>query len=184
MRTWRPVLLLAAVLATAPRDATAQQAAKPYTLEDVLTLLQGGFSGTRILSTIGEQCISFRVADAEQQLLGAGGDSALIAGLRNVCYRAAAEPASTRNTPQRGYVHIIGDLPPGWTRKVNELPETTNRDIDMTPGRRNVVTVKAPGYCPYSIEISVEAGENRNLTPILRPRPWIGPCPEPIGGAE
>lgn len=181
MRSWQTSLVLLIGLVTQlDGTPTAAQANAPYTLEDVLVLVQGGHSAARIVGRISGDCIDFRVDAAAAQLRGAGADDALLTALRGVCYRAprAATPVATGATPQRGFVRIEGELPPGWTRQVNELPPNTNREIDMTPGRRNFVTVTAPGWCPATLEVTVQAREQRGWKPVLRPRPWVGECPE------
>jgi hypothetical protein len=171
-------ILIAALLAalTAPGAGAAQQTtARPYVLEDIVVLLQGGHSTERILARVQSDCISFRVDAAAATLTRAGADQALISGLRGVCYRAPAR-APAPAARDSGVVRIEGELPPGWWRSVNELPPSTNRQISMTPGRRNMVLVGAPGWCSDVIEIAVRAGEQRSWTPALRPRPWVGGC--------
>jgi hypothetical protein len=161
--------------------AAQEPAARPYVLEDIVVLIQGGHSTERILARVRNDCIAFRVDGAANALREAGADDALLSGLREVCFRARA----TTPTPARrdsGYVRIEGDLPPGWWRVVNELPQSTNREISMTPGRRNMVLVSAPGWCPVVLEVAVEAGERRSWTPALRPRPWVGSCDPDEGG--
>jgi hypothetical protein len=171
------ILVTAAVAALAvPSLGAAQQVGvRPYALEDVVVLLQGGHSAERIIARVRDDCIAFRVDAAAAALRRAGADDALIAGLRDVCYRAPATPAP-QVVRDSGFVRIEGDLPPGWWRVVNDLPPATNRQISMTPGRRNMVLVAAPGWCPDLIDVAVEAGEHRSWTPMLRPRPWVGSC--------
>lgn len=176
MRFARALLLLVP-LAFAPARAHAQQA-DPYTLQMVVSLLEGGWAGSRILTLLTAECVSFRVtAAAEADLRRAGADAALLNGLRNVCYRApAAAPAAPTPPQQRGMVYIEGELPPGWSRVVNELPPNTNRTIDLTPGRPAVILVSAPGWCPARLEITMRGGDEHRWTPELRGRPWVGEC--------
>lgn len=175
-------MLLIGLAAQLHGAAAAQQTNSPYTLQEVLVLVQGGHSAARITSRISNDCIDFRVDAAAAELRRAGADDAMLAALRQVCYRApraaAPAPGGAAASQQRGVVRIEGELPPGWMRKVNELAPNTNREIDMTPGRRNFVTVTAPGWCPATLEVSVQAREQRSWKPVLRPRPWVGECPE------
>jgi hypothetical protein len=157
--------------------AAAQQGGSPYTLEDVLVLLQGGHSTPRILNRIREDCITFRVDAAAAELRNAGADQALLDGLRGICFRGAAarQPAPTAAVDS-GYVSIVGALPPGWNRIVNQIAPNANRQISMTPGRRNTVMITAPGWCAEVMEVTLRPGERREWTPVLRARPWVGEC--------
>jgi hypothetical protein len=175
------VVLAVALLLLLPRAsaAQAQQTSPAYTLDDVVVLLQGGHSTARILARVTPDCIASRVDAAAAALRDAGADTALIDALRQVCYRAPAARAPAPAAAQSrdmGIFRIEGALPPGWVRIVNEIPPSTNREISMTPGRRNTVIVTAPGWCPHTIEITLQAGEQRAWTPILRARPWVGEC--------
>jgi hypothetical protein len=173
------VVLAIAFLAMPRAAAQAQQTNPAYTLDDVVVLLQGGHSTARILARVTPDCIAFRVDAAAAALRDAGADTALIEALRQVCYRApAARPQQQQQQQSRdmGIFRIEGALPPGWVRIVNEIPPSTNREISMTPGRRNTVIVTAPGWCPRTVEITLQAGEQRAWTPVLRARPWVGEC--------
>lgn len=164
-----------------PHTAQAQaQSANPYTLQQVVTLLEGGWSSADILPMVRSDCISFRVtSQAEATLRRAGADDSLLTGLRSVCNRASgiapARPGPSR-PPAQGVVLIEGELPPGWTRIVNELAPNTNRTITLTPGRPAVIVVAAPGWCPDRIDLTLRAGEEHRWTPSLRARPWVGGC--------
>jgi hypothetical protein len=182
MRTWWSVFMVTALAVPLDASAQAQQTNPPYTVEDVLVLVQGGHSAARILTRVSADCISFRVDGAAADLRRAGADDALLEGLRKVCVRVPSRTLEKSSGPtptqQRGVLRIEGELPPGWMRKVNELPPNTNREIEMTPGRRNFITVSAPGWCPATKEVSVQAGEQGTWTPVLRARPWVGECSE------
>jgi hypothetical protein len=177
MTNWRTFVVVAIAVLAIPRDAMgqAQRTNPAYTLGDVVVLLQGGHSTTRIIARVSPDCIAFRVDAAAADLRRAGADDALIEALRGVCYQAPARAVSQPQV-QMGVVRIEGELPPGWMRIVNEIPPSANREITMTPGRRNTVVVTAPGWCSDTIEITVQAGEQRSWTPALRARPWVGEC--------
>jgi hypothetical protein len=172
----RPLLL--SIVLFAPWGAPLQaQEPEPYTLQMVVSLLEGGWAGSRILTLLKTECVSFRVnAATEVELRGAGADAPLLNGLRNVCYRGPAPPAPRQTQQPRGFVYIEGEMPPGWQRVVNELPPNTNRTIDLTPGRPAIIVVTAPGWCTDRLEITLHAAEERRWTPVLRARPWIGDC--------
>jgi hypothetical protein len=170
--------VLLVVLVSVSDPAQAQARSQPYTLSQIVSLLQGGWAGTDIIGMVREDCISFRVTGQnETALRRAGADAALLSGLRGVCFRGAS-PSSGNPTPPpaRGIVLIEGELPPGWSRRVNDLPVSTNRRIDLTPGRTASIVVSAPGWCPARTEITLRAGEEQRWTPELRARPWIGGC--------
>lgn len=176
MRTLRAPILFLILLLVAPRTAQGQQN-PPYTLQDVLLLVGGGYSASRVLSRVESDCISFRVNEsAVAELQKAGADSTLAAGLREVCYRAVPTRASAEPRQPQGVLEIVGELPPGWTRIVNELPPNTNRTITLTAGRPAVIIVTAPGWCPDRKELTMQGGEQQNWTPVLRGKPWVGSC--------
>lgn len=182
MTAMRRAAMVLCALACAPAVAHAQDRSNaPFTLQQIVALLEGGLSGEAILPRIREACISFRMTDSNEDVLQqAGADAQFLAGLRTACNRAPAGAASTAAQPsrerERGYVRIEGALPPGWERKVNELPSSTNREIDLTPGRPAVILVGAPGWCPARLEVTMEPGEVRSWTPELRARSWVGGC--------
>jgi hypothetical protein len=153
--------------------ATAQAQGTPFALQEVVEMLNANLSSAQILRTIGTACLTFRVNSAEADLRRAKADDALITGLRAKCYAAPPERAA----PQaRGIVSIIGPLPAGWSRVVNELPPSTNRQIDLTPGRQATIMVMAPGWCPDRTQVTMTAGDTVRWTPTLRGKPWVGGC--------
>jgi hypothetical protein len=166
--------VLVVVMTSLAESAAAQ--AQTYNLRHIVELLQGQWAGPDILGLIGNDCISFRVSGQnEAALRNAGADETLLAGLRQACYHAASTPRP--QTPAaRGIVLIEGELPPGWYRVVNELPMSTNRRIDLTPGRTARIVVSAPGWCPARTELTLGAGEEYRWTPALRAKPWVGEC--------
>jgi hypothetical protein len=87
-----PMVLLAALcITTAGR---AQQ--RILSLDDVSTLVRGDVRTARIVQIASERCLNFRMdAYAEGVLRQAGGSSALIDGLRNVCQPRPVPPPPT-----------------------------------------------------------------------------------------
>src|SRR5687768_4676752 len=145
MRLLLPTILLSALVALPARGHAQAQTANPYTLPQLVTLLEGGFSAAEVIRRVGAACISFRInAAAEAELRRAGADDAMLRELRSVCFRGSAATPP----PPRGILALDGELPPGWSRVVNELPPSTNREIDLTPGRQAIVIVSAPGWGP------------------------------------
>jgi hypothetical protein len=177
MRPVRFASLACAALLWSPTVAAAQGGV-PYTLDQIVALVEGDWSGTDILALVRDECISFRVTQpAESRLRSAGAGEALVTGLRDVCYRGAPAARTAPAAPSgQGVVLIEGYLPPGWARIVNELPPNTNRTITLTPGRPAVIVVGAPGWCPDRIDLTLGAGDERRWTPSLRARPWVGDC--------
>lgn len=175
-------VLVAAALAT-PAAARAQdRSTPPYTLQQVVALLEGGWAGADILPRLRDSCIAFRVTDsASETLRKAGADPALLGGLSSVCYRAESRSSSPNPAPPpppapRGFVLIDGELPAGWSRAVNELPPSINRRIDLTPGRSATIVVSAPGWCPDRLEVTTKPGEEKHWSPALKGKPWVGGC--------
>src|SRR5215218_6227903 len=140
------LLALAGILA--PREAEAQAAGSntPFTLQQIVSLLEGKWSGTEILEMVREDCIGFTVTSAaEAELRRAGADAALLTGLRSVCNSANRGRPAPRPTPVvQGTLSIVGELPPEWSRIVNQLPPSNNRTITLTPARAATVIVTAP----------------------------------------
>jgi hypothetical protein len=163
------LLLIAVVILPAPAAAQNTQT-KPYTVALIRTLLEGGFTGAEILAKLRTECIEFAVnAAAITELRNAGADDALINGLPTVCNRSGPQQ-------RPGIVSIMGELPPGWQRTVNQLEPSANRQIELTPGRAAVIVLTAPGWCPQRTELTLTAGDSVPWVPNLRPRPWVGDC--------
>lgn len=73
-------------------SAVQGQERQPFTLEQIEGLLAAGITSTQvILEMVGEDCLAFRVAEAEEALSAAGASAELIQALRTVCY-AGPEP--------------------------------------------------------------------------------------------
>jgi hypothetical protein len=173
----RASILILCLIAPQTLHAQAEPTNPPYSLQDVVLLVEGGHAASRILSRVGPDCISFRMnAQAEARLQEAGADAELLGGLRDVCYRSIAPPPSGRQPAPQGVIEIVGALPPGWSRVVNQLAPSTVRTITLTAGRPAVIILAAPGWCADRIELTMQAGEQRNWTPALRGKPWVGPC--------
>jgi hypothetical protein len=166
--------LAAAALLPAPAQAQA------VNLADVIVLIQRGpnvWPTPRILEVVRPQCIAFEMSNASvARLREAGADDALIAGLRSACNTTAP---TTRGTtpPRQGVLEITGPLPRGWTRFVNALPPIENRTVTLTPTVPGTIVVTAPGWCPDTMRLTMQAATERHeWTPKLRPRPWVGGC--------
>ena len=171
MKILRVTLLLALIGVATPGIASAQRAPS-WSLDEVLLLLDAKLRTEQIMREIGSACLSFRMSSAEERIKQRGGDAALVAALTAQCFLAPQN-----NTPVRmGTVVIVGELPASWSRAVNQIPPNTNRTITLTPGRRALITVSAPGWCSDRLDITMTPGEERNWTPVLRPRPWVGSC--------
>lgn len=82
---------------------SAQAQAKAYSLTDVLELVQGSVTSSRILKMIGKSCLSFKVTkEVESVLRNAGADNALIAGLGSHCYKGDdAVPTPSVKVPKK-----------------------------------------------------------------------------------
>jgi hypothetical protein len=176
MKLRRTCVVLLVLLAGSAAAAAAQQTEAPYTLAEVMDYIEAGWPADRLVPTLNPRCLNFRVAQNEAQLRRAGADAAMITALRSVCYRGPVQGPREQPQPQQGALHIRGELPPGWSRIVNQLPPNTNRTVTLTPGRPAVIIVAAPGWCPDRLELSMSANEERNWTPVLRGRPWVGEC--------
>jgi hypothetical protein len=177
MRTLRVSILILGLIIPQSIQGQADPTNPPYSLQDVVALVEGGHGAARILSRVGPDCISFRLNEAaEAALTAAGANAALLEGLRGVCQRSNAPAPTGRQAAPQGVVEIIGELPPGWSRVVNQLAPSTVRTITLTAGRPAVIIVAAPGWCADRIELTMQAGEQRNWVPALRGKPWVGQC--------
>jgi hypothetical protein len=84
---FRLSLVLGALALLLPVRAAAQ--AKPYSLDQVATLLRGGVSQSYILDQVRPNCVSFRVDEAAVTVLReSGADEAFVSSLRQVCYQS------------------------------------------------------------------------------------------------
>lgn len=78
---------MAVALAMLPSASPAQQG-RPYSLEQVRILIEGGLPANAILKRTSQDCLSFRLdGEAERQLRAAGADDQLVQGLRSACVR-------------------------------------------------------------------------------------------------
>lgn len=88
--------VIVAALAFSPSASLAQQG-RPYALEDLKILIQGGLPAPSILQRVKQNCLLFTLDDpAVAELRAAGATTELIDGLRPVCVKlpqAAAPPA-------------------------------------------------------------------------------------------
>jgi hypothetical protein len=169
MRPSLHVMAVLLALLSLPARAEAQQP-RSFSLQHITELLRGAFATPEILQDVRGGCLAFAITTQnEQALRRAGADAALIRGLRGV--RRCTTPP-----PPQALVLIEGDLPPGWSRSVNDGFVSTNRRIELSAGRPAVIVVGAPGWCPARTELTLRAGEEQRWTPELRARPWIGGC--------
>ena len=100
--------------------------------------------------------------------------------------RVVAESTrAARIAPIDGAVLTIeGDLPAGWVRAVDTGgassartgARTSVRTVPLRPGVASVIVVEAPGYCPETLRITLDAGGRQEWEPTLRGRPVIGSC--------
>ena len=93
------------------RGAHAQDtAARPLTLEAVVSALRQDVGSPRVLARAAELCIGFRVdARAERQIREAGGTAELVTGLRGVCTANPSTTISPASPGKEGPVAVSGD---------------------------------------------------------------------------
>jgi len=90
---------IVAALALFPSGSRGQQG-RPYSLDEVRILIQGGLPTASILQRAGRNCLLFTVDDeAVGQLRAAGAAPDLIEGLRSVCVRLP-QPAAAPIPPK------------------------------------------------------------------------------------
>ena len=102
----RRFLCTAVSFAVLAPNANGQTAKRPYSFEDVVTLVQAGVTPGRIISRIKPACITFQLTSGNVARLRAeGADDLLLKDLRGVCYRRPAEEADEstvrRDVPPR-----------------------------------------------------------------------------------
>ncbi len=88
--------VIVAALAVSPSASPAQ--GRPYSLEDLKILVQGGLPAASILQRVKQNCLLFTMDEpAVAELRAAGASTELIEGLRPVCVKLpqAAAPAPT-----------------------------------------------------------------------------------------
>ena len=170
LRTSLLLLVLAMGLPGAAAAQTQQTRLPPFPLGELISMIEGKLSTEQILREIGAACLGFSYSANETRIQRAGADAALQTALREKCSRVEV------TTQRDGTLNIVGELPRNWTRAVNRIPPNTVRTITLTPGRQGTVVVTAPGWCADTLILTMQSGESRNWTPVLRARPWVGPC--------
>ena len=97
---WAPtaLLLIVGCLIASP---LAAQDRPPYTLDQLIQLLESGvFSEERVITLTEQSCLAFRLDEgAESRLRASGASNSLIRQLRGVCTRLSSAVASVRVTP-------------------------------------------------------------------------------------
>lgn len=97
---WAPtaLLLIAGCLIGSP---LAAQDRPPYTLDQLIQLLESGvFSEERVITLTEQSCLAFGLDEgAESRLRASGASNSLIRQLRGVCTRLSSAVASVRVTP-------------------------------------------------------------------------------------
>jgi hypothetical protein len=171
MKTLRCSLVVLLLGLSVPVAASAQ-VQPTYSLNDVIAMIEAKYSAEQMLREIGTACLGFPVQSNEARLQRAGADAAIITALRGVCYR----PPAAGPPPREGVLNIVGELPRNWSRTANRLLPSTVRTVTLTPGRQGTIVVNAPGWCPDTLVLTMQAAESRNWEPKLRPRPWVGGC--------
>ena len=92
---------------------------QPYSVGELVELLEGGIGGNLLLTLVAESCLGFSVdSTAEGRLLAARATSALVAGLRSSCYMLAAgeRPSSAQ----------AGLFPPPDSAAQDSMPSLTD----------------------------------------------------------
>jgi hypothetical protein len=88
-RVQRAVAVALAAAIVLVSAAEAQSPTKPYSLADVLTLLQAGVAPNQVLPRVKTQCISFRLTEDNIGILRTeGADQSFLDALKGVCYVA------------------------------------------------------------------------------------------------
>ncbi len=99
MRIYRSLLaacLFLAVVAAVAGSAHAQSSPKPFTKEDVLTLLTGNVSAKRVETLVRQRGIDFQMTpDTESELRQAGATEPLLAALREIAPTPAVPVAAS-----------------------------------------------------------------------------------------
>ena len=98
------MLVFAALLSASQSSSARAQAAKPYSLGDIVDLLAGGVPTAAIAKKVKTSCIAFRMNDTVvERLRGEGAGADLIGILRTTCYR----PLSRDDPTDKPTVHVI-----------------------------------------------------------------------------
>jgi hypothetical protein len=110
--------VIAAAIAISPASPQAQ--ARPYTIEQLKILIQGGLPATSILRRVTQNCLAFKLDEtATRELRTAGATAPLLAGLRTACLRlpepaqvAAPVRTDTVRTPARDTARVPAQADP------------------------------------------------------------------------
>ncbi len=183
----RPLLLVGSFLilsAALPSRSVRAQAPKPLSKGDVIRLLKGDVSPSRVGDLARERKIDFEVTpEAEKELRQAGGDDALLAVLREVAPKPAAAkptspagtnnasarmaapaPGTVRTNPKDGLKYVW--IPPGTFMMGCSLGDNDCKKNEKPPHR---VTI-TKGLWIGQTEVTVEAyGKYVNVEPVDMP---------------
>ena len=182
---------LALLLMTAVRTRAAQQP-KPVSEHNVIELLKGGVTSSRVSEIVDQRGIDFDFTpQVEQRVRDAGGTDDVVEALRRASQRRAESQRprtgelAIKATPGESQVYLNDELK-GMTSSKGDL-----RMTDLPPGTYNL-RVSLLGYQSYEKPITVAAGQDQTVyvtlvqrapvvTPPVNPAPVQGP-PIPTSG--
>jgi hypothetical protein len=142
-------LLVGALFVFCAAHANAQTVGKPYRLEDVKELLEGGVAKERIVSRVRAACVGFQMTPSiATELRSAGADDAVIGALFSACYRAPDSPKKI-DPVIRPHRRTTDDRPP----VVTPQPTTTLLPVDLDlrePSSASAFAANRVDSCSYS----------------------------------
>lgn len=173
MVLWCALWLLA--IGLSPERAFSAEKGKRLSEKDILELLSGDVSSSRVAAIVAEKGIDFALTpERERKFRQAGATQGLISSLREASKRRAHEeqPRSgilnVQSKPGEAQVYL-NDEPKGITS-----PEGKLRLPDLPPGTYKL-RVSLAGYQSWENQVDITTGENPTIFAALPEKPSVAP---------
>lgn len=141
-----PLLLACSLLA--PTAASAQ--AKPFSLEQVTTLLRGGVQRAYILELVRPSCVAFEMTpENERSLRDGGADESFVGALKGFCIReGAAEPPASSGDAQGGGFAASAEF---LAETLTAVPWRGHESAVLVTGTTDTLSVRLDTNIPVAV---------------------------------
>jgi hypothetical protein len=182
--------LLSCLFTVAP--AEAQKSRKALSKNEVIELLESGVAASRVGALAQQYGISFEVtAEAERQILDAGGDQELISALRRLASPAPRTPSTSQPASQPALL-LIESSPGGAQVYIDDEPVgTTSQEgrlklSRLAPGE-HTVRLSLAGRQDHQESVELSPGQTVTVKAsleTLQPNPLAAPSTPPPAPAQ
>jgi len=174
MVLWCALWVLA--IGLSPERAFSAEKGKRLSESDILGLLSGDVSSSRVAAIVAEKGIDFALTpEKEKKFRQAGATQGLISSLREASKRRAQEeqPRSgilnVQSKPGEAQVYLNDEL------KGITSPEGKLRLPDLPPGTYKL-RISLPGYQSWENQVDITTGENLAIFATLPEKPSVAPA--------